>query len=72
MTTKMPTAISFLTDFLYHHKQEETLRSTLFLYTIFPCKGMKRQLNTKDRIGEKISGSLPQIADNLGIPEFYS
>ena len=32
----MPTAISFLTDSLYHHKQEETLRSTLFLYTIFP------------------------------------
>ena len=45
--TKMPTAISFLTDFLSYHTQEETLRSTLFLYTIFPCKGMKRQLNTK-------------------------
>ena len=43
----MPTSISFLTDSLYHHKQKETLRSTLFLYTIFPCKGMKRQLNTK-------------------------
>ena len=36
----MPTSISFLTDSLYHHKQKETLRSTLFLYTIFPCKGM--------------------------------
>ena len=74
--TKMPTAISFLTDSLYHHKQEETLRSTLFLYTIFPCKGMKRQLNTKAQAtvsAKKISGSLPHIAKhNLGIPEFYS
>ena len=61
--TKMPTAISFLTDFLSYHTQEETLRRTLFLHTIFPCKGMKRQSNTNDRLKyrHKKSGSLPQI-----------
>ncbi len=48
--TKMPTAISFLTDFLSYHTQEETLRRTLFLHTIFPCKGMKRQSNTNDKL----------------------
>ena len=69
----MLTAISFLTDFLSYHTQEETLRRTLFLHTIFPCKGMKRQSNTNDRLKyrHKKSGSLPQIAHhNLGIPDF--
>jgi len=73
MTTKMLTAISFLTDFLSYHTQEETLRRTLFLHTIFPCKGMKRQSNTNDRLKyrhKKVRQPSTDYCHNLGIPDF--